>query len=195
MIEQSKYVPRQMNGPVINAFEQALEADTAESKRIMDYLYGLSIATSEEEECETIGKLIGYPRPLTPEGFNADKIFLMGTEPISQDPQTGYSDTRGEIGGQLTSIYTGASSSYMSLPLYKKLIEKIAVIKRRGITIKSVEDIAMQISDRFTLGWNEDGDIIINFQDSIGFKNVWALTQLFYRFCTEPQVIIQSGGN
>ena len=68
MIEQSKYMPKQMNGPILNAAKAGLESRLTDAQAIESYLYNLSIQTAEETELENIGKIIGYPRPLVPEG-------------------------------------------------------------------------------------------------------------------------------
>ena len=39
MIAQSKYLPRQMNGPVINAIMQALETELSDADEIIKYLH------------------------------------------------------------------------------------------------------------------------------------------------------------
>lgn len=45
------------------------------------------------------------------------------------------------------------------------------------------------------IGWDSNRDITVDFERNIGFKNVWILTQLFYRLATSPQVIITAGTN
>ena len=69
-IEPNKHYPRQMNGPVISANGMALDSRFEDANAIQDYLYDLSIATAKETELENIGRIIGYPRPIVPEGFN-----------------------------------------------------------------------------------------------------------------------------
>ena len=65
-IALDKRLPRQMNGPVINSFMHALGENLVPSDEIDSHLQGLSIATAQEQELESIGKIIGYPRPLMP---------------------------------------------------------------------------------------------------------------------------------
>jgi hypothetical protein len=192
MIKQSKYVPRQMNGPIINSLFMGMEEELTHSETIIDYLENLSIDKAQETELESIGCLVGFPRPLVPEGFNEENVMLLGTIPLEKDESIGLSQIDSEIGGRLSTIEK-SNTGFMDLGTYRKLLKKAAEIKRYGITLKSVDDIAQIVSTDYTIEWDEYGDILINYSKSIGYKNVWLLTQLFLRICTEPQVKIQSG--
>lgn len=194
-IRQSKYVPKQMNGPIINSFENAQELQNAAAEEIVDYLHGLSMATAQETELENIGLIIGYPRPIVPEGFNQENIFLIGNLPLEIDPEVGFANDEGTIGGQLASTEPSNSGLKIGLGTYRKMLQTIARVKRYGITLKNVDDIAAEFSGDYTISWDASGDIKIHYTNSIGYKNVWVLTQLFYRVCTAPQVTIESGGN
>lgn len=193
MIEHSKYMPRQMNGPVLNSVLAAVEEELYDAKEIQKYLYNLSIRTANETELESIGCIIGFPRPLVPEGFNEDSLLILGSIPVETDYQTGLSTIGSEIGGHLSTIEK-STSNYMDLGLYRALLDKVAYIKRYGVTLYSVDQIAKLVADDYTIDWNENYDITINFESSIGYRNVWVLTLLFNRLSTEPQVLITSGG-
>lgn len=192
MIVQSKFLPRQMNGPVINAAAQAIETHFEEADAITDYLHGLSIATADETELENIGRLIGYVRPLVPEGFNAENILLLGTLPLAIDEQIGLSTVGSEIGGRLSTTQK-TETGFMDLGTYRKFLEKIAILKRYGVTLNSIDEIASLISSDYTISFDANKDIQIHYTQSIGYKNTWILTQIFYRIATEPQVLVSSG--
>ncbi|MBR5008824.1 MAG: hypothetical protein IKY09_07650 [Methanocorpusculum sp.] len=189
MIEQSKYLPKQMNGPVINSVMAGLEQRLEDSETIKDYLYNLSIQTAQETELENIGKIIGYPRPLVPEGFDQENVFLFTTLPMEQDTLAGFSEVDSEIGGRLTSVQSSVTN-YMSIGLYRKFLDKVAYIKRYGITIYSVDQIAKLIDNDYTISWDASESIELNFNNPIGFKNLWILQNLFSRFATIPQVYV-----
>lgn len=186
MIKQSKYLPKQVNGEVINSVMMAMDERLEDSEKIADYLYGLSIATAQEKELMSIGRILGYPRPLVPEGFEQENVFLF-TGSLQRDIDIGFSEVGGSVGGRFVS--SGASeSNYMSLSLYRKFLDKVAYIKRYGITLYAVDAIAKSISNRYTISYDEFGDISLTFLENIGYKNMWILTSLFSRFCTVPQV-------
>lgn len=189
MIEQSKYLPRQMNGPVINSVMAGLEDRLQDADIIEDYLYNLSILSAQETELENIGMIIGYPRPLVPEGFEQENVFLFTDLPMRQDSTMGFSQVEGEVGGRLTSQGT-SEANYMSLGLYRKFLDKVAYIKRYGVTLYSVDQIAKLIDDDYDISWNEDKDISLVFNNPIGFQNLWILSSLFFKFSTAPQVIV-----
>ena len=194
MIEQSPYFPKQMNGAVVNGVMAGLENELAEANSIIDYLYSLSIATAQETELENIGLIVGYPRPLVPEGFEQENLFIFTNLPMQQDNTIGFSDISSDVGGRLSSL-EASQTNYMSLSMYRKFLDKIAYIKRYGITLYSVDMIAKLITDNYTLTYNENKDLVINFGENIGYKNVWVLTNLFYRLATSPQVIIMNDMN
>ena len=192
MIEPSKYYARQMNGPILSANAEALDQELNDAKAIEHYLYNLSIDTARETELENIGRIIGYLRPLVPEGFDSENVLLFGSLPLTQDEDIGLGTVGSSVGGQLSTIQT-SDTNYMSLGVYRKFLKAMAELKRYGVTIKAIDFIASSISQNYDIEWDEDTqDIIINFHENIGFKNIWILTQLFYRIATEPQVMIVS---
>ena len=189
MIEQSKYLPKQMNGPVINSVMAGLEQQLEDAETIKDYLYNLSILTAQETELENIGRIIGYPRPLVPVGFDQENVFIFTTLPMEPEATIGFSTVGGEVGGRLTSIQS-SQSNYMSLGLYRKFLDKVAYIKRYGVTLYSVDQIARLIDDDYTIDWDENGNVLLNFNNPIGYLNLWIVTSLFFRFATLPQVYV-----
>ena len=192
-IEPNRLYPHQMNGPVISANGNAVNARFSDAQAIEDYLYNLSRNTADDTELDNIGLIIGYPRPVVPEGFNAENIMLIGTLPLQSDAMIGLSTIGEEIGGELSTLVPD-ETNYMNTGTYRKFLKSIAVLKRYGITLKSVDMIANAVTPNYELNFTADGDISIDFQEDIGFKNVWILTQLFYRIATEPQVLISSAG-
>lgn len=192
MIKANELYPKQMTGPVISAYGQALKDELADADAIEDYLYGLSIQTAKEKELENIGLIVGYPRPLTPEGFTAENLLIIGSLPLSQDPQIGLSSEGSAVGGRLSTL-AQSKAGFMGLGLYRQFLDKVAMLKRYGVTIKSVDDIAALISDDYELSWNENHDIVVQYGVDIGYQNLWILSQLFFRFATEPSVEIMNG--
>ena len=194
MIKQSPYLPKQMNGPVVNAVLAAMDERLKNADIIENYLYKLSILTAQETELESIGCIIGYPRPLVPVGFSQENVLILSELPQYQDLQNGLAEIGSEVGGRFSSTKKTASD-YMDLGLYRNFLDKVAYIKRYGITIYAVEQIARLIDSQYTIGWDGNRDITVDFERNIGYKNVWILTQLFYRLATSPQVIITAGTN
>lgn len=192
MIEQSKYMPKQMSGPILNAAKAGLESRLSDAQAIENYLYNLSIQTAEETELENIGKIIGYPRPLVPEGWaDESDLFLFWTLPFEQNPLIGFSEIGSEVGGKLSTVKE-SQTGYMSLDLYRTFLDKVAYVKRYGVTLYAVDQIARLIDKDYTIAWNENQDIEVTFERYIGFRNLWILSQLFLRIATSPQVIIYS---
>lgn len=192
MIEQSKYMPKQMSGPILNAAKAGLESRLTDAQAIESYLYNLSIQTAEETELENIGKIIGYPRPLVPEGWAEESnLFLFWTLPFEQNPLIGFSEIGSEVGGRLSTVRE-SQTGYMSLDLYRTFLDKVAYVKRYGVTLYAVDQIARLIDKDYTIAWNENQDIEVTFERYIGFRNLWILSQLFLRIATSPQVIIYS---
>lgn len=191
MIETCKYYPKQMNGPVLSANCLAVNEECSDAVAIEEYLHDLSIDTAQETELENIGRIIGYLRPVVPEGFDAENILLLGTLPLAQEELIGLSTTNSQIGGELSTVVL-SQTNYMDLGTYRKFLKSMAILKRYGITLKSVDKIASLVSLDYTLEFSEDADVIIHFTHNIGYKNLWILTQLFYRIALAPQVLILS---
>ena len=168
-----------------------MNEEFSDAEAIEKYLYGLSIDTADETDLENIGLLIGYPRPLVPEGFNSENVLLLGPDPIETDYDIGLASVDSMVGGELSSVVT-SETNFMSLGNYRKLLKGVAYLKRYGITLKVIDEIASSISENYTISYTADADILITYNENIGFKNIWILTQLFYRIATEPQVLIMS---
>lgn len=192
MIEPNKYYPRQMNGPVISAFGAGNENQFRDADAIAEYLHGLSIDTAEETELENIGRIVGFLRPLVPEGFNNENILLLGTLPLSYDETNGLAQAGTETGGELSTLQE-SDTYFMAIDTYRKFLEKMAILKRYGLTLQSIAKIAEIIDTDFTISWDENQDIVVNFNKNIGYKNIWILTKIFYKVATEPQVLITAG--
>lgn len=193
-IEANKYYPKQMNGPVISAFGNARDSEFEDAEIIENYLANLSIDSAQQTELENIGRLIGYLRPLVPVGFEAENQLLLGSVPIIQDAEHGLSDINQNSGGHFSSLnYT--HSDFLSLGIYRSFLKSMAILKRYGITLYSINKIAQSVDTDYTISWDENKDIVISYPTAIGYKNTWILTQLFYRIATTPQVLIRSGGN
>lgn len=190
-ITPNRLYPAQMNGPVISANGMAVDAGFEEAEAIEKYLYELSIDKADETELENIGLIIGYPRPLVPEGFNSENVLLLGPLPLESDPDIGLASVEHMVGGELSSIIT-SETNYMGLGNYRKILKAVAYVKRYGITLKVIDQIAATISNNYEISWEENADVLITFNENIGFKNIWLLTQLFYRIATTPQILIQS---
>ena len=191
-IELDKRLPRQMNGPVINSFMQALGENLAPADEIDSHLKGLSIATAQEKELESIGKIIGYPRPLMPAGLVDEKTFVLGTIPLVIDYQKGLASVDTMIGGELSGV-NELISVYMDLPTYRRSLVIMARIKAYGLTLDNIDKIASLMNVDYELSWTEEGDITIHYIENIGFARVWVLSRLFYRIATCPQVLVTSG--
>lgn len=192
MIDRNVYYPAQMNGPVISAYGAAVNSEFEKAEKIQEYLTKLTILNAKETELENIGRLIGYVRPLVPVGFNAENVMLLGSEPIQQDADIGLATVGTTIGGQLSTVIKD-ESNFMALGTYRKFLLNMAILKRYGVTLYSVDRIVSSVDSDYTIDWDENKDIVVRFAKNIGYKNVWALTQLFYRIATEPQIIITSG--
>ena len=197
-IEPNRLYPRQMNGPVISANGMAVDSRFDDAKAIEDYLYNLSIDTADDTELDNIGLIIGYPRPVVPQGFASENILILGTyyeeSPyVQSDSKIGLAEAGTELGGELSTIVPD-NTNYMGTTTYRAFLKSVAVLKRYGVTLKSVDMIAKNMSLNYELQYADDGtgDIKISYNEDIGFKNIWILTQLFYRIATEPQVLIQS---
>lgn len=195
MINQGEFLPKQMNGIVVNSFAQSLDDEFSASEKICDYLHNLSIITANDDELDSIGCIIGYPRPLVPQGFAEENLLILGNIPLQTDIKNGLAKAGQSVGGLLTTALPTINSYKLDSGLYRKFLERIAIIKRYGITLSSVDGIASLINKDYEIYFDKNSDIVINYNKPIGYKNVWILTNLFYRFCTIPQVIVTTGAN
>ena len=192
MIEAYKKFPGQMNGPVISSLGQATEAELELLDDIIEYLGNMTINNAQEEQLEFIGQLIGYPRPLVPITFGSENQFIFGSLPIGINSTQGFSTVGQSEGGQLSSVQL-TTGGYMQLGLYRRLLRVIAILKRYGVTLNAVDKIAQIFDTDYTISFDEDNDINIEYTNSIGYQNLWLITEIFYKIATVPQVIVYTG--
>ena len=119
--------------------------------------------------------------------------MLLGGLPLETDIKIGLATVGGNLGGQLTTI-AKTETGFMDLGTYRKFLKSIAVLKRYGVTLASVDKIVSVVSKNYTINFDDNKDIVVKFEKEIGYKNIWILTQIFYRVTTSPQVLITSGG-
>lgn len=192
MIEAYKYFPGQMNGPVISSLGQAVESELELLDTIIAYLGNMTINNALEGQLEFIGMLIGFPRPLVPIGFNDENVFVFGTVPVITDWEIGFGAAGQSVGGKFTSVQT-ETGGYMNLGLYRSLLKGIAILKRYGVTLAAIDEIARVFDTNYTITFDEDEDIVITYGNSIGYQNIWLITKIFYKIATIPQVLVISG--
>lgn len=198
-IKQSPYLPRQMNGPVVNSLAAEMEKELSAASYIADYLHGLSIDTARETELEQIGLLIGYPRPSVPVGFDQEDIFVFSSMPsdgvsVTRDPHIGFGSCLGTSGGLLLSVdsnYNGKGFK-LELGIYRKILAAMAYMKRYGVTLETVDKLASAFGNDYTISWDEAHDILLSYNQYIGYKYQWVLSGVFYRYCTSPMVKVRS---
>lgn len=185
-------LPKQMNGPVINAFMQALGEELDPADQISAYLYGIKISNAQEEQLESIGKIIGFPRPLMPAGFNDEDTFALGTLPLSFDQLKGLAGLADMLGGQLVSK-DDLQTVKMSITKYRTALVLMAGIKAKGITLENIDRIASLVASDYTITWDGYGDMTIHYANNIGFSKVYTLSRMFYMIATAPQILVQAG--
>ena len=118
-------------------------------------------------------------------------LFIFTSLPMEQNVLLGFSELDSEVGGKLSTVKE-SRTGYMNLGLYRSFLDKVAYIKRYGVTLYAVDQIARLIDNDYTIEWNENKDVVVEFSRYIGYQNLWILSQLFLRIATSPQIIIYS---
>ena len=141
------YLTPQLNGRVIQATIDGIQAAVQAPLPLVAYWGALSIATAQDVDgtLDYVGILVGYPRPIV------SNIFFLATPLILADATltevdsipSGLSDATGDmlIGGELDTAI-GSVGNIMPADWYRQLLPIFAQAKYLGLTLYVVDLIA-----------------------------------------------------
>jgi hypothetical protein len=182
---------RHFSGDYVQSTIKGIDDNIEATKILVDYYENLTIEDANEEDTENIGLLIGFPRPSLPSDLD-EEHFLFSEEAASPeyDAGTGFGTVEDpDIGGRFSSVYY-VNTNLLSLGIYKDLLEKIAWIKYNGLSLDAVDELIYIIGYDYEFSYNEWGDLVITFLETLPTNWVYILEKIFNIFCTAPQILI-----
>lgn len=188
----NSYLAKQFSGKYIQATINGIQQSFDACKNLTDYFENLSLDTAGEKELENIGLLIGYPRPVIPNGFNR-RLFTFGAS--SSAPQYsvehGFGSVHTTNGGFFDSIHA-VNTALLPLNYYREVLKRIAYIKYYGISIFTIDLIANLAGKPYTISYNAYQDIVVTYSEEVYTEYIWLYNSVFEAFTTMPQVLIKN---
>ena len=190
----NQYLAKQLSGPYAQGLANTVLAEFTLASGEVQYMHDLSIATAVSGVLSQLGLLVGYPWPIVPAGLGNANIFAFSTIASSvyaptYSTQHGFGTVGGTTGGKLLSAYAQVNNT-IDINLYKTLLPLAAQVKRSGLTLNLVDEIA-QVFGYHTISFSAYYDIVVTFTPTLSAINIYILQQLFNVFAIEPQVVIQ----
>jgi hypothetical protein len=130
----------QFSGELVQDMILAIETEFGANSGIVSYLTDLSLATATGAQLDTIGYLIGLPRPGAPTGTFAGDAFFLGT--YTTFPVTDYSGGLSSVGESFGGVLSSAnpvSGEIIPDALYSAMLTAVAFLKYNGLSFASVD--------------------------------------------------------
>lgn len=151
MAEKFPYLARQINGPIAMSFGKGIDSVYERDAEFIDFLSRFSIDTLEGKWLDSLGLLLGLPRPwvevpMIQEAFLFDNIPAVVPNPVSH----AFSTDRNVIvegtvitpsmGGKFDDTNRSISVEPISDPIYRDYLKCACMVKKRH-SINGIADV------------------------------------------------------
>lgn len=154
MIPPVDFLWEQMDGPQINAIEQALyDFMYAQLNPILDYLNNMSIKTANGLQISDIGKMMNLPRPVIKAWT---ENYIVFTDGLQHPSDAGFGDLNDTSFGAAFSDIEDMKYEYVNTPLslYRPFLEGASVSDAEVGSLVFVDDILAALAA--SLGHNPE---------------------------------------
>ena len=193
------YISKQFAGPIVQGFSNAVESFfNTKFMPTINYFKSLSIDSANEKHTETIGKLIGFPRPLIQKEL-LDATLFKFTVSYYHDVDIGFALTYGSagttVGGALSTPESASVTAYMDLSTYKSILKILAKSKysNKRRSLRLIDSICHEIAQdkTYTIEWTDsNSNILITFTDLKAYSVYVVGYILNALFDTMPSIVV-----
>ena len=151
MAEKFPYLARQINGPIAESFGKGIDSVYENDAEFIDFLSRFSIDTLEGKWLDSLGLLLGLPRPwvevpMIQEAFLFDNIPSVVPNPISHAFSTdrnviiGSTVITPSMGGKFDDTNRSVSVEPISDSIYREYLKCACMVKKRH-SINGIADV------------------------------------------------------
>lgn len=184
---------KQLTGPYSMAFTDAINFGANDSSSAYSafniFFENVGIGSSNST-LDFVGKLIGFPHPTCAVGAFDNDVFEFGPVPIINDNAKGFgSSISSSIGGE----FLPENSTYIPDSVYRLLLPFVAKCKYNGVSLITAIEFAASVGTTdFTVSYNADKDIVIQYQFTIGSGWLDSAQLAADYVTTSPRIIFSS---
>lgn len=184
----NKYFIKQLYGTRIRGVVTAIENFLNINKPLLDYFSTLSIDSAQDKNLETIGRLMGFVRPIVNTQDFAETLFRF-TETYGDDSLAGFAVTYSTSGGGLYD-FLEPQYAYLNIEEYRKVLKAIAEIGYSK-SIQMLDRIAAIYDTSYLIEWDSHGDITITLNTAGVYKAATCQYVLDKIYTSAPQIIVR----
>lgn len=207
MAEKFPYLARQINGPIAENFGKGIDSVYENDTEFIDFLSRFSIDNLEGKWLDSLGLLLGLPRPwvevpMLQEALLFDNIPHIVPNPISHAFSTDRNVIIGgtvitpSMGGKLDDTNRNISVEPISDPIYRDYLKCACMVKKRH-SINGIADVVELFcgSKQYAISFISDDDWMndILVELPIRFLDYQATLQYAFdkMFTTAPKVLVR----
>ena len=207
MAEKFPYLARQINGPIAMSFGKGIDSVYENDAEFIDFLSRFSIDTLEDKWLNTLGLLLGLPRPWVEVPMIQEALLFDNIPNIVPNPQAHAISTDRNIiigstvitpsmGGKLDDTNRSISVEPITDNVYREFIKCACMVKKRH-SIKGIADVVEVFcgSKQYAISFISDvdwmNDILIELP--IRLMDYQATLQYAFdkMFTTAPKVLVR----
>ena len=207
MAEKFPYLARQINGPIAISFGKGIDSVYENDAEFIDFLSRFSIDTLEGKWLDSLGLLLGLPRPwvevpMIQEAFLFDNIPNIVPNPVSHAFSTdrnviiGSTVITPSMGGKFDDTNRNISVEPISDPVYREYLKCACMVKKRH-SINGIADVVELFcgSKQYAITFISDkdwmNDILVELPIRLMDYQATLRYALDKMFTTAPKVLVR----
>lgn len=207
MAEKFPYLARQINGPIVENFGKGIDSVYENDTEFIDFLSRFSIDNLEGKWLDSLGLLLGLPRPwveipMLQEALLFDNIPHIVPNPISHAISTDRNVNIGgtvftpSMGGKLDDTNRNISVEPISDPIYRDYLKCACMVKKRH-SINGIADVVELFcgSKQYAISFISDDDWMNDILVELPIRLLDYQATLQYAFdkmfTTAPKVLVR----
>ena len=207
MAEKFPYLARQINGPVAMSLGKGIDSVYERDAEFIDFLSRFSIDTLEGKWLDSLGMLLGLPRPwvevpMIQEALLFDNIPHVVPNPVSHAISTDHNVIIGStvitpsMGGKLDDTNRNISVEPISDPIYRDYLKCACMVKKRH-SINGIADVVELFcgSKQYAISFISDVDWLNDILIELPIRLLDYQATLQYAFdkmfTTAPKVLVR----
>lgn len=211
MAEKFPYLARQINGPIAESFGKGIDSVYENDAEFIDFLSRFSIDTLEGKWLDSLGLLLGLPRPwvevpMIQEAFLFDNIPSVVPNPISHAFSTdrnviiGSTVITPSMGGKFDDTNRSVSVEPISDTIYREYLKCACMVKKRH-SINGIADVVELFcgSKQYAISFISDEDWMNDILVELPIRLMDYQATLQYAFdkmfTTAPKVLVRIGAS
>lgn len=194
MILPIKFLWKQLNGPQVMAFVTGIYNHLkAQLDPYLEYFNNLSLRNANSKHLNLMGTLMGIPRAFMEAGSSEFFWFSLNS---TQDPEHGFSETGGTVGGRFTEIvHDDGRKQYIPDAYYRTILQAAANSEGEPGSLVFMDDIISALRANNPNSWEFTFEDAPTTNRSSGDVNILLSQRVYWLSPMIIEAVIQSLGD